>query len=204
MSSNLTRAAALGALGLCLLAPVAHAAIVQNGSFELPSIPDNAALSVTPTGWNWSGTAGFVINPGVGSLPAQAGEQFADIGNTSASALTQSFQIDTAGSYRLTWFDNADAFAAVAPYRVSFSGGNASQDFDANEGIDGQWNARSLLLEFTTGLHTLTFAPRDTAGPLPAQDRFIDDVALAAVPLPAAAWLFGSAASVLCGFRRRR
>ena len=187
-------AAAFVSLGLCQ-APVAHA-LLANGSFELPDVADGNAQGVTPDGWGWAGNAGFVIDPAPGSLPAQAGDQFADIGNGSTFVLQQRFTVDVAGVYELAWYDNANAFAQQAPYRVDL-GPLQDVRFDANEGVDGTWNARRLRVALTPGLVTLSFSPVDTPGPLPAQDRFIDDVSLSAVPLPAALWPMAAATLVL-------
>lgn len=191
---------------LCLLTQVsaAPAAGLSNGSFEQPVVADGAALQITPSGWAWAGGIGFVINPSPGTLAAQDGQQYADIGNTSAFALRQDFSIDVAGRYRLSWFDNAAAFAQLAPYRVSFAG-LAPVDFDANEGVDGLWNARTLDADLAVGNYTLLFAPNDIAGPLPAQDRLLDGVTLTTVvPLPPAVALFAVAGLGLTGRLRRR
>lgn len=192
--------------GLTLGQPAlaASANILDNGSFESPALADGVAASVTPTAWQWVGSPGFVINPASGSIPAFDGAQFADLGNTSAFSLRQDFSIAVGGSYDLTWHDNAAASFQEAPYTVVVSGASAGTRYDANEGIDGTWNARALRLDLEPGIHSIVFSPADIPGPLPAQDRFIDQVSLvASVPLPAAVWLFGAALGGLGLVRRR-
>lgn len=192
--------------GSVAFGPAVSAAIIENGSFESPALADGAAFSVTPTGWQWLGSAGFVINPASGSIPAFDGAQFVDLGNTSAFALRQDFSIAVGGSYDLIWHDNADAFFREAPYSVAVGSALPATRFDANEGIDGTWNRRKLRIDLAAGTHSLVFAPIDIAGPLPAQDRFIDQVSLvSSVPLPAAAGLFGIAIAGpgLAGLRRK-
>lgn len=189
-------------LSLLLSAPAALCSLLENGSFEAPPIPAGSVQQATPSGWSWSGSTGFIFSSTAGSISAPDGQQFVDIGNTPAFSLQQVFAIAEAGSYLLTWTDNANAFPQESPYTVTVSGG-ASSRFDANEGIDATWNSRSLLLNLAPGSYTLAFTPADIPGPLPAQDRFIDNAALvAAVPAPAAFWLLGTAMAVLA--RRRR
>lgn len=174
--------------------PAVSAAIIDNGSFESPALAEGVAASLTPTGWQWVGSAGFVINPASGSIPAFDGAQLVDIGNTSAFALRQDFSIAVGGRYDLTWHDNAVPFFQEAPYTVAIGSALPAARYDANEGIDGTWNRRTLRFDLAAGIHSLVFAPADIAGPLPAQDRFIDQVSLvSSVPLPAAAGLFGVA-----------
>lgn len=85
--------------GSVAFGPAVSAAIIENGSFESPALADGAAARVTPTAWQWLGSAGSVINPASGSIPAFDGAQFVDLGNTSAFALRQDFSIAVGGSY---------------------------------------------------------------------------------------------------------
>jgi hypothetical protein len=194
----------LVALVLSLCAPAAFGSLVQNGSFESPGLPAGAVLQVAPTGWSWVGTAGFLFGAADGAIKAQDGQQFVDIGNTPAFSLQQVLTVGTAGRHVLTWYDNANTFFQVAPYTVTVSGVVADAPFDANEGIDGTWNERSLLLDLAAGSYTLSFTPANIPGPLPAQDRFIDNVSLAVVPVPPAFGLLGAALLGLAGLGRRR
>jgi hypothetical protein len=181
----------------------AFSSLIGNGSFESPPLAGGAVQQVAPAGWTWTGTPGFLFAeapPG----SAQDGRQFVDIGNTAAFGLQQSFSVDAPGDYFLTWFDNAAAFNQVAPYRVTLGGGIVDEQFDANEGVDAAWTGRSLLVSLAAGSYTLTFAPVDVPFPLPAQDRYIDNVALTAVPLPQAGWLFAAAVATVAARRRRR
>jgi hypothetical protein len=201
MSRNPRAAILVGALTMATSTP-AFSNLIGNGSFESPALPSGAVQQVTPAGWTWAGSPGFVFAdapPG----SAQDGRQFVDIGNTSAFGLQQSFSVAVAGDYWLTWFDNAAAFAQVAPYRVTVSSGVADAQFDANEGVDAAWTQRSLLVALAVGDYTLAFAPLDVPFPLPAQDRLIDNVSLTAVPLPPAGWLLVAAVAPLLGRWRR-
>jgi hypothetical protein len=197
---------ALAGIGFMLFAPAAFSNLIQNGSFESPVLSSGAVQQVTPTAWTWTGNPGFIFNTiGGVSLVAQHGDQFVDIGNTSAFSLKQDFSIVNTGVYELTWYDNATAFFQVAPYSVTvIGGGTPSTQYDSNEGVDGVWNSRSLRLNLIAGDYTLAFAPLDIPGPLPAQDRFIDNVSLGAVPIPGSVWLMSTALACLSGFSLKR
>ena len=142
----------LAGIGFMLFAPAAFSNLIQNGSFESPALSPGAYQQITPTDWSWTGNPGFIFNTiGGGSLVAQQGDQFVDIGNTSAFSLKQNFSIVNTGVYELTWYDNATAISQVAPYSVSVIGGTTIEEFDSNEGVDGVWNSRSLLLNLIAG-----------------------------------------------------
>jgi hypothetical protein len=195
----------LAGIGFMLFAPAAFSNLIQNGSFESPALSPGAYQQITPTDWSWTGNPGFIFNTiGGGSLVAQQGDQFVDIGNTSAFSLKQNFSIVNTGVYELTWYDNATAISQVAPYSVSVIGGTTIEEFDSNEGVDGVWNSRSLRLNLIAGDYTLAFAPLEIPGPLPAQDRFIDNVSLGAVPIPGSVWLMSTALACLSGFSLKR
>ncbi len=203
MNTSILLGKALLALQLAAATPLASAAILQNGSFELPVVANGAVVQTTPVGWTWDGPIGFLFSSDAPGFAAD-GEQFVDIGNTSVFALRQDFSIAAAGLYRLSWADNAAAFLQVAPYRFAVNGVvNHGAQFDANEGVDGLWTAREALLQLAQGDYQLVFAPVDVAMPLPAQDRYIDNVSLAPVPVPAALWLLVPAVAGLLGMSRR-
>lgn len=184
----------LASLALLLFSPSAFSSLIQNGSFEAPALPAGSVQQVTPTGWSWAGSAGFIFATSAGTISASDGLQFVDIGNTSAFAIQQVIAVTEPGDYALTWNDNATAFAQEAPYTLTVSSGAAASRFDANEGIDAIWNSRTLLLSLAPGSYTISFAPADIPGPLPAQDRFIDNVSMvSAVPAPPAFWLLVTA-----------
>lgn len=181
-------------IAIGLASSAAQAAPLQNGSFELPLLADGAVQQITPLGWSWAGQPGFLFNVVGTSQTAADANQFVDIGNTPAFSLLQEFSVSADGRYRLAWYDNAAAFAQVAPYRIEVGSGLVDLDFDANEGIDGTWNVRTVELDLLAGTtYSLVFSPRNIPAPLPAQDRYIDGITLAPVPEPASAWL------VLCG-----
>ena len=108
MNTSNSLGKALLALQLAAASPLASAAILQNGSFELPVVANGAVVQTTPVGWAWDGPIGFLFSSDAPGFAAD-GEQFVDIGNTSAFALRQDFSIAAAGLYRLSWADNAAA-----------------------------------------------------------------------------------------------
>jgi len=147
--------------------------------------------------------AGTVGTPTV----AQSGNQYYDIGNSSAYFLSQVISISTAGTYTLAWYDQSAAWDGNirTPLTVSFKGGsvNASQTFTPS--YKGTWQADSLSLSLVAGTYTLTFGAGDAAG----FDLFIDNVTLtstspAVTTIPAAVWLLGSGLLGLIGARRFR
>ncbi len=212
MKNLLRRPAACAALTLACAA-AAQAQSLVNASFESPAIPDGSYTSTTAAGW----TGGqFVMNPdaagqftGNPSLWPQAdsGLQYADIGNTSATPLLQSFTVATAGSYAFTWSDHTALFLPAAfhtsPYTVAVLNGalvGATGTYDAWH-ADGLWQARSLVATLAAGSYTLRLTSQNAPQ---SADTLIDSFAVTPVPEASPATLLALGLGALAVARRRR
>jgi hypothetical protein len=200
------------ALLAAISAQRAPAAIIANGGFESPVINANTFQNVTPTSW----TGGALLGNGIPEplFPGpQEGNQYEDIGNTNAQALSQEFSILAGGAFTLSWFDNTAEVAnfITSPYTVSITDSAAAlvafHSFDAyHQGLD-DWQLKSFDASLSPGSYELTFTA--TGAPL-RLDTLIDNVSLspasAAVPEPASllAWSCLGVVGVIAGRRRRR
>ncbi|HUS09350.1 MAG TPA: hypothetical protein VMZ30_02705, partial [Pyrinomonadaceae bacterium] len=158
---------------------------IQNGSFESPTVPPIVLTPAVPDTWQRTGSEAYVLNGRYG--PAQDGLQYLGIKN--GSALSQVFNIATAGAYTLTWFDSTEFNGPdqTSPYTVivqdSANATITSASFDANNvsGV-GVWVPRSLSVTFpNTASYKLIFLGQSGAF---AELSLIDNVCLAAVSAP--------------------
>jgi hypothetical protein len=186
----------------------ASAATLENGDFEAINIGTGnyfypagnnfdggyAPIQNPYAGWTWSGNAG-VIN-------AQAGNAW--YGSTSPSgfsrnqyafvqtggSFSQSFTVSSAETATLSWLSagrpNFGAYDGDATYEVLVDG-----NVVANESTYSGQNFIALSVagvQLLAGVNTLTFLNTAPGGD---HTSFIDNVAVSAVPLPAALPLFG-------------
>jgi len=158
-------------------------ASLSNGSFESPTITQNSDQQTTPTAWNWSGSEGFIFNGTVG-IPwplAEDGQQYVDIGYSSAYALSQTFTNSIEGYYQLVWFDNAASISTGSPYSVNVIN-SASQTVGStnlNSTHGGTWNQNEFILNLSVGTYTLKFSPSGAE-----YDTLLDNVSLFALLSP--------------------
>jgi hypothetical protein len=162
-------------------APQSWCNVLLNGSFESPSVPPIVLIPAAADSWQRTGTEAYVLNGRYG--PAQDGVQYLGIKN--GSTLSQTFLVNTGGTYQLTWFDSTEFNGPdqTAPYVVSVrdsaDAAIASASFDANNvGGIGVWVPRSIEVTFTNpGSYTLSFLGQSGAF---AELSLIDDVSLTA------------------------
>lgn len=165
-----------GAFVLCgIIGFSAHAQnLLLNGSFESPAIPANTISLATPTSWQ-GGHRLLNGNYGGSEYPGpQDGQQYAAIG--SGAALSQAFTIATAGTYELSWFDNAGDHPDASPYSVTISSGAgvvASTSLNASHFPN--WVSHSMQLNLSPGSYTLVF---QSTGPAFGLATLIDNVSL--------------------------
>lgn len=173
-------------------APAPGPELLQNGGFEAPTTVDGTLNRITPTFW----TGGAAIsNPdaagGMAGNPftwpqAIEGVQYADIGNTPATPLRQSFTVTTAATYRIAWQDNTGLNIIVgfrtSPYLVTVTDGASqtvvSLNFEAWRAT-GDWAARTTDHALTAGTYTLTFTSQNQPN---GTDTLIDAVSVRSVP----------------------
>lgn len=202
-------------LGLSAIAP-AHANLVTNGSFETPIV----------------GGAPFVtLNSGSGALPgwsilgsidhigsywqASDGNQSIDLnGLGQLGTISQTLATTPGQLYELT-FDMAGNpdFDSVKTLLVQVDAVAQPFNFDSTGKSLGAmgWVSHSLLFTATDVVTTLMFQSLtiDFLAPAPVSNMFsfgpaLDNVAVNAVPVPAAVWLLGSALLGLGMIRRRK
>lgn len=173
---------------------MANANLVQNGSFEATSIL-NGSWSVHNSLPNWSTVSGAGIelrNNVVGQ--ASDGVKFVELDSHNNSAMQQTINTVLGQSYQLLFDYSPRINQAANTNGISvFWNGLLLNDITANGGSANFWSTQKFWVT-GTGKDVLKFAATGKSDSLGGN---IDNVQLNAVPLPAAAWLFGSA---LLGF----
>jgi hypothetical protein len=160
--------------------------LISNGSFEQPAFSTpNTFVYALPTDWIQNADANSLPAIFRGTYPGwpspEEGSQFLDIGNTAGNSagVHQTFTVMVAGTYELTWFDNA---AIGNPHTYSVSLGGTTVDV-AGEVGSSVWTEHELPVTLS-GSATLTFSP------IPGGvDTLLDNVSVTAIPEPATyAW----------------
>ncbi len=206
---------ALSALAIAALvtAGTAQAAnLLNNGSFEDADILDGTYTVSNATGW--TGTY-YVMDPNAaGGLPnvnpawpqAFDDQQYVDIGNSTGFSLSQSFNVASAGAYRVTWADHTalgfDPSLWSSVYQVSLTGPSAitvgGTTFNALH-ANGNWGQRNEVVNLLAGNYTLSFQAQGSS----TLDALIDNVSITAVPEPGT-WALLLAGIVTVGSVARR
>lgn len=155
--------------------PLAHANLLQNGSFEStdPELTLGGEYAAIQTDW----TGGALLFRGtLGGFPSpQDGANLLNIGHSDVYALSQTFNLAASGSYILSWYDNAG---------IDYSHGyslviDASPQGTYSGTGTTAWTSRSLGLTLSAGSHTLSFV-----GGLTFFDTLLDNVGLVADTTP--------------------
>ncbi|HEV7926591.1 MAG TPA: Ig-like domain-containing protein, partial [Verrucomicrobiae bacterium] len=156
--------------------------LIQNGSFEVPSIGTSAYEfyglgSTSVPGWTVIGRAG--ANVALVSLywegPAEDGNQFFDpTGNTGGGGITQTFPTVTGTAYDLIFYHGTYSHQGYANCLAVTLGTNF-YTFGETSGGAGNLDWQQVVIPFTatSNLTTLTFA--DNTG-INADDNFVDNV----------------------------
>lgn len=191
------------------LALPAGAATIVNGSFEdHPDVGGNTwnVFSAIP-GWYTTGGPGIEIqtNPTLGSIDAQDGDSYVELDSYANSAMAQDVYFGI-GQYLLSFYysprnDNSDD--NVIDYGVSgglLSGSLAGPSVVPATAV-GVWTKITSLFNVTTaGTYQVTFAASGIDNSL---GGFVDNVTIAAVPVPAAGFMLFGALAGLGALRRR-
>ena len=181
-------------IGILLVAMsgAANGQLIQNGGFESPSIADGTYRTAPAT--FWSGGA-FLDNPNAaGGIPALGftwpqpadGQQYADIGDIAAYALSQTFAVAAGGVHHIAWSDNTALNILqgyrTAPYSVEIANAANSSvllaNFDSYH-LSGSWQARSIDQFLTPGNYKITFTSENVYN---GTNTLIDAVQISAVP----------------------
>ena len=178
--------------------------IVTNGSFESP-LQTSGTWSIYGSIPGWIGTPNGieVRNNVVGS--AYDGHNFVELDTTNNSTMSQTLTGLTAGAqYDLQWFYSPRIGQPITTNGISVYW-NGTQLFNITQsGLPlsaNNWAQLNSLVTAVAGPNVLKFAATGISDSLGGN---IDMVSVNAVPLPAAAWLFGSAVLGLGALRRKQ
>jgi hypothetical protein len=175
--------------------------LLVNGSFENPTQAEGTWQVYYPSVEGWTVTAGpglEIRNSVVGE--AQHGQNFVELdshnGTDTNSAITQTISGLTAGAtYEVSyWYSPRIGQPASTNGIKALWNGLQKDAVTALGGSANSWINYTFLVTALNSTNTLSFAAYGNDDSLGGN---IDNVSLSAVPLPAAAWLFGSA---LLGF----
>ncbi len=189
---------------LLVASSLAHANLVQNGSFE-DTIQANGTWSVYTSinGWSTVSGPGIELRNNVAGT-ASNGVNFVELdshnGEDTNSAMRQLITTSAGSLYELLFDYSPRIHQPSNTNGISvFWNSNLLADVTATGGSSNLWVAQRFFVTGTGGNDELKFMATGK------DDSFggnIDYVRLNAVPVPAAAWLFGSALG-LFGFARR-
>lgn len=187
-----------------LVSNTANANLVQNGSFENGSHVDDGAnyMRLVPgdtallnwdianeVAWGLSPTDGFSASVGVGFV------DLSSFGRSSPNGTVQQILGTSIGTQYLFSYDSRGASSVnIDSTELLLSAGSTSNN----------WTSYTSVFTATSALSLL--AIENNSGSVVV---FIDNVSIteldaSAVPVPAALWLFGTAAIGLFGIRKRR
>ncbi len=222
-SNGVAVATILCGASVLALAPAAHANLLINGSFEqAPVVVGDSngkhlrqhAGRVGNASWDtWTSIPGWTAGAGdaieiqtkntVGVTP-QDGDYYVELdAHPQARANSLMFQAVTssAGSQTLSYYYRPRTETAGDNGIRVYLNGNLQASLTADgppNPPSGQWTLISALVNLTAGSNEIRFEAFGTSN---TYGGFIDNVVL--TPIPAAAWLFGSAFLGLCWLGRR-
>jgi hypothetical protein len=204
------------------------ATLVQNGDFEVDPAPGSAGLrngvlfgnlTTSGPGWDiysalpgWSATGGAGIevqtDKAVGQTDALFGEHYVELDSNNNSSMRQTVSL-TAGRYLLSfWYSpralqgNAQAQTNGVSYAIANLAGNVTGPGGLNGTTVGNWTEITGFFDVgADSTYNLDFAAVGTSD---SYGGFIDNVSVAAVPVPAAGLLLVGALGGLAALRRRR
>jgi choice-of-anchor C domain-containing protein len=194
---------------LMLGAQSAYAVTITNGSFETPIVGGNYNTlpngDASLTGWEIGGTS---IDH-IGSYwNAADGSQSVDLNGSDLGSISQTISGLTNGQQYTVSF-NIAATPGYGTQTVDVSFGSTSQSYsltDTGSLSSMNWAVRTIVfVADATGTALLKFAGTSNGGNN-AAGMALDNVTIAATPIPGAILLFGSALSGLgfLGYRRKR
>lgn len=219
--NKLTLGAAIAVAALAV-APFASAAtIVQNGSFEVdPGVAGDRGLTYTDIaagsggGWDiydslpgWAADTDGVEVQTKHTIPLTPfdGDYYVELDTTKNSGISQTITLGI-GKYLMS-FAYSPRMASVTTNAISYGIDNLFADVVNGPGgvlgtVVGQWTVITQEFVVTTaGEYSMFF---DAASKSDSLGGFVDNVQVAAVPVPAAGFLLFGALGGLAALRRRK
>jgi hypothetical protein len=227
---NMLKNTCLAAVSVLIAtASLAHAAtLVQNGSFEVDPAPGSAGLRngvlfgnlttsgpgwdiySTLPGWTATGGAGIEIQTdnAIGLTDALFGEHYVELDSNNNSSMRQTLSL-TAGRYLLSFWYSPRALQGTSQaqtngisYAIANLAGSVTGPGGAYGTTVGNWTEITGI--FTVGANSAYDLDFAAVGSSDSLGGFIDNVSVAAVPVPAAGLLLVGALGGLAALRRRR
>jgi hypothetical protein len=229
MNATITKTAIVAATALLVGASTASAVVVTNGSFEAdagialdgqafstlvggaPGSSNSWSVFTSLPGWTTISGSGIEVqtNNTLTTINAQDGSHYVELDSNNDSAMQQTITFTSTGRYVLSfYFSPRDGNPSSNGIAYSISGGLLSGSITGPGSgppvtAVGTWTP--ILAEFivtTAGSYNLVFAASPTdAGSV---GGLIDNVSIAAVPVPAGGLLLLGALGGLAALRRRK
>jgi hypothetical protein len=176
-----------------IIVPATATNLLVNGSFEADPVSAGTLHTVVPAGWFIGGGGGAItyLYNNVGDTRAdwplaQAGNQFVGLTANPGWNLNQTFHVATAGTYRISWYDNVTlGYPYLYRYTFSLFGSSPVISFDysrSGSGPGGSWIPHSLDVVLAVGDYTLQFG--FTSATYGAATPFWDDVRVESTTVP--------------------
>lgn len=168
---------------------------------ELGTSTDIFDVTTSFNGFTWSASSdGGTFVHALGPISTIPGEGI--LQEVTGLTIGTAYQVNFEQS--ISWSNNPTQ-GAGGHWEVVFGGESAQSEFMANpgSGVAFGWQEQSLVFTATSETQNLSFR----AVPESVGDRLglgLDGVSVSVVPLPAAAWLFGSALGLLGWSKRRK
>jgi hypothetical protein len=198
------------ALSVCL-SMVAHASLVENGSFEAGNfVPDiNNVMSLTAgstaiAGWSVvNGETGWVNTPNPWGAMAADGDYFVNLAGYDHSppygGVSQAFATNDTQKYSLSFDLGSGGGVNWGPSTILVNVDNTPFYFTTDWSSEYHWS--SFNLNF---IAESTSTPISFIGASGAHNVSIDNVSITPVPLPATILLFGTGVACLAGTKKIR
>jgi choice-of-anchor C domain-containing protein len=206
----------LAMLGAVLGASLAHANLIQNGSFETASInPGNGFIFIAKGGtqidnWVVMTTPPDGIDYVGGSFWQHAdGSRSLDLNHDTMGGIQQTFPTSAGTSYLVTFWmaGNLLGGPTVKTMEVSAGGTTASYSFDITglTTINMGWEKETFIFTASSSATTLSFLSTTT---IPSGANWygpaLDMVDVEVVPLPPSIILMGFGLAAMAGYRKFR
>jgi hypothetical protein len=214
------------ALATCVASTALSAATVVNGDFEstdtsigvangntLDNLQSGPGLSwdvfSSIPGWSTGSGPGIEVQTTrSGFITPNSGDHYVELDSHGAASNSSMYQdiAFTQGTYQLSFWYSPRVNNGGGTNTVDYSIGSALSGSINGPGADAAFGVWTQIVSdtFTVASDTTLRLSFQASGEDETLGGFIDNVSITAVPLPAAAWLFGSALFGLITMRRRK